>query len=1179
MKTCRILLSGCTALAVGLSTAVGWAAPANQVAIDSLTASAVVGQWPGFLGGDSTPQTDAFTAAGRGREGNPPMQQAGPAPMGAQQQNMASQDAQILLQARKWLAVGDTRRAAEYVNQAKSRGVQYGAFGDTPRKIEDAINMQNNLMANQAQAGNTEGFRRQYATHLLEQCDWLVKWGAMEEAESLAHSVKAMNVVFSPYERNPDMMLNQIAQSRGQAQQQQPGAFPGNFGGQAGPRYDNAVQQAGNFGQTGGVQQAGGAVNYPRYENQAMYQGANQGAIQQVQGLNFPNQPAPAVGIGASVPNDMVAQAETALQQNDANRARQIYLQLEAQGNQLDPATRQRVQDRLALLGRGPQGTPGATGGMEPSALRQQVSADLAEAQRRARERQQVYPREALRVLEDARIRVAQAPLDPDSKGQLLRRVDGDIASMHRYMEENAPQIELDDQNRSVLAEIDRERAERVEIQQRLASLVNEYNMLMDQERFAEAELVARRARDMAPQEPVVQQLMHQSRLIRSIALNRDIRSDSQDGVLRTLASVDEAAIPHPDNEPFRFPDAFTWEALSRNRRPAGADRVRSEREIEIEQKLRTPVSLRFTNAPLSEVIDYLARLAEVNIHLDPQGMAMEGVTSAVPVTVELSSDVSLKSALNLVLEPLRLDYVIKDEVLKITSEQLRDGEVYTQTYNVADLVVPIPNFVPSPNMGLTGYIQQAYENAGVFNRGYRQPPMNGLLAANGAPATNVEIDPAVMANLQPGAPFQNQGNAGLNPGGPGGLNGATQPNFDDLIQLITSTVHPYSWDAVGGNGTLREFDTNLSLVISQTQEVHEEIADLLQQLRRLQDLQVTIEVRFITLNDNFFERIGVDFDFDIDDDSDIPFQVFGRPQDAATTFTASPLNVGAGNPPRDVQDRDHGPSATVGMSMPGVFSSDLDIPVAQGSFPLAVPQFGGFQPGAGAQVGFAILSDLEAFFFIEASQGDRRSNVLQAPKVTLFNGQSATVSDTSQTPFVISIIPVVGDFAAGQQPIVAVLNEGTHLTVNAVASEDRRFVRMTVVPFFSTIEDVNEFTFDGTSTEASAAPTANDLLVGNNNTQINTQSATTVQLPTFSFITVSTTVSVPDGGTVLLGGIKRLSEGRNEFGVPLLSKVPYVNRLFRNVAIGRETQSLMMMVTPRIIIQEEEERMLLQGN
>ncbi len=41
---------------------------------------------------------------------------------------------------------------------------------------------------------------------------------------------------------------------------------------------------------------------------------------------------------------------------------------------------------------------------------------------------------------------------------------------------------------------------------------------------------------------------------------------------------------------------------------------------------------------------------------------------------------------------------------------------------------------------------------------------------------------------------------------------------------------------------------------------------------------------------------------------------------------------------------------------------------------------------------------------------------------------------------------------------------------------------------------------------------------------------------------------------------------------MPILSKIPYISRLFRNVAIGRDAQSLMMMVTPRIIIQEEEE-------
>jgi type II secretory pathway component GspD/PulD (secretin) len=67
----------------------------------------------------------------------------------------------------------------------------------------------------------------------------------------------------------------------------------------------------------------------------------------------------------------------------------------------------------------------------------------------------------------------------------------------------------------------------------------------------------------------------------------------------------------------------------------------------------------------------------------------------------------------------------------------------------------------------------------------------------------------------------------------------------------------------------------------------------------------------------------------------------------------------------------------------------------------------------------------------------------------------------------------------------------------------------------------------------------------------------------------------VPDGGTVLLGGIKRLREGRNMAGVPILNKIPYISRLFKNSGVGRETQSLMLMVTPRIVIYEEEESLL----
>jgi hypothetical protein len=82
------------------------------------------------------------------------------------------------------------------------------------------------------------------------------------------------------------------------------------------------------------------------------------------------------------------------------------------------------------------------------------------------------------------------------------------------------------------------------------------------------------------------------------------------------------------------------------------------------------------------------------------------------------------------------------------------------------------------------------------------------------------------------------------------------------------------------------------------------------------------------------------------------------------------------------------------------------------GSFPQAVPTFGGFQPGSGLQTAFAIKGPKGNLnFAVDLSQGYHQSNVTQAPMVTLMNGQTGYMSDTSQTPFVISQIPVVGAF------------------------------------------------------------------------------------------------------------------------------------------------------------------------
>ncbi|MDZ4781504.1 MAG: hypothetical protein SGJ19_14735 [Planctomycetia bacterium] len=1149
----------------------------------------------------------------------------------------------LLFDARRAMAYGDMNRAKALTEQAAAMKLTYELTDDSPAKLQSTWTRLSELQERDPNSRNTEAYRREYSTLLLEQAEAMLQWRDLEEAERLCNVASQQQVNYGPFDVKPDTLMQRITSAR--TGKEAPGGLVGVTG--EPPKLQPIGAGTPLAGEQPNKQQVAELMRQSRVALQANDLEAAERLAVQAEGVRLPentfaqgeDQPwmlrldiqkarmekargnaAPAVydstldgtrnvAVQATSPFDetsptlapdalpdtepsgtslptppgegpgfaLFQQGEEALRARDVPRAAQLFRQAAGYKDEFDPLTWQRLQDHLQLLSPSATGVAGPGNPAQDAAARQQlaarqVAAELARLEAESGRLMESDPRRAREMLVTAGQMVENSGVEPAIREQLLRRVQRTLTQADLYITNNQGRIELLDSNRDVKGQIDREAKVKVEVEQKLAMLVDDFNRKMDEGRFPEAELIAKQAKELAPDEQVVMQINTQVRQMRRLRNEMDLADLEERGVVDSLTNAKISSQPFDDNKPFQFGDAKEWELLTARRRSLDPrTKMRSEKDLEIEKKLKTPVSLSFQAKPLAEVIDYLGKVAQVNVYLNPQGLSDAGATSDTPVTIDLKSEISLKSALNLILEPLDLTYVIKNDVLNITSHDQKDGSFYPVVYSVADLVIGIPNFVPNSRMGMSGALHDAYGSLGYGGAGggfASHSPISVVASRDGANA-NATINPAILASM--GASESVHTGATQSPigDGPGGIGGGVQPDFDSLIELITSTIQPTTWTDVGGTGAIQEYANNLTLVISQTQDVHEEIADLLEQLRRLQDLQVTIEVRFITLSDQFFERIGVDFDFDLDDDSDRPFQTFGISNDDSDGT--------GGNPTRDTQDRDHGPSTTVGLDPTGNFTSDLDVPFTQGHFPLAVPQFGGYAPGAGATLGFAILSDIEARFLMEAAQGDRRSNIMQAPKVTLFNGQQAIVSDTSQSPFVISVIPVVGDFAAAQQPVIVVLNEGTHMSVQAVVSSDRRFVRMTVVPFFSQIGDVDTFTFTGESstTEDSASEGPDDDTSSRNNTRTTTSAGTTVQLPTFSFTTVTTTVSVPDGGTVLLGGIKRMNEGRNEFGVPLLSKVPYVNRLFKNVGIGHETQSLMMMVTPRIIIQEEEEALL----
>ncbi len=89
-------------------------------------------------------------------------------------------------------------------------------------------------------------------------------------------------------------------------------------------------------------------------------------------------------------------------------------------------------------------------------------------------------------------------------------------------------------------------------------------------------------------------------------------------------------------------------------------------------------------------------------------------------------------------------------------------------------------------------------------------------------------------------------------------IRGGALANYADLLNLIRSTITPDAWDENGGTSTMTS-STELGLGCFCSSRNPRAIADLLRNLRALQNLQVTIEVRFIQLQDTFFEQIGVD--------------------------------------------------------------------------------------------------------------------------------------------------------------------------------------------------------------------------------------------------------------------------------------------------------------------------------
>jgi type II secretory pathway component GspD/PulD (secretin) len=771
----------------------------------------------------------------------------------------------------------------------------------------------------------------------------------------------------------------------------------------------------------------------------------------------------------------------------------------------------------------------------------------------------------ALETLENFCKRVRATKLDGQAIARLCRPVEAKEQSFKLLKAQKDDATHIGKARENFAAEKNKEVTAEMKRQTQVKDLMKQFNTLYKEGKYKEAQLVAQKAHELEPDDPSTEAAVRLAEIHGAADSSTEIQKRKDNIVLRSLNDAEDPGPLVDTKNPLSVDPVMVKILKGRetNKNGISVKPNQTEKEKEIYSKLSQPVTVKFSNVPLRQALYDLQAMKAMNIHLDAAALAAESVNPDAPVSLMVES-ISLKSALNLILSQMHLSYVVQDEVLKVTTEKAARGRLETRVFSVADLVIPVDDYMMPNHANLQSafdrVIDQQKNNLGSNG----STPFGGgkFMLQNGqqtGTSTNASMSTApntASMSTQPGTV-----------GSPMSYTGSVSPTRqtmqDMLIKLVTNTIAPDTWSSVGGAGTIDYMPIGLALVVNQTPDVQEQVADLLDALRKLQDLEVSVEVRIITLAETFFERIGLDFALNIKTDHNTsqfePQIVTGQFKPPGQVNDFSPSRFLAGIRPGGLI----GPQA----GNTGSFTGDLDIPIRSSSFQYAIPPFAypnnpGFN--GGLSMGLAFLSDIQVFMFMEAAQGDRRTNVMQAPKLTLFNGQTATINVSDQQ-FFVSNVNVVG--FGGQIVFVPQNNPfplGVQLAIQAVVSADRRFVRLNLTPTLSNIASaivplfpVTTFitpVFEG-GAQGQPIPF----------TQF-------IQQPQISTVSIQTTVSIPDGGTVILGGLKTLSEGRNEFGPPVLSKLPYINRLFKNVGYGREAQSLLLMVTPRIIINSEEE-------
>jgi general secretion pathway protein D len=566
----------------------------------------------------------------------------------------------------------------------------------------------------------------------------------------------------------------------------------------------------------------------------------------------------------------------------------------------------------------------------------------------------------------------------------------------------------------------------------------------------------------------------------------RRFRSQQDRQFRELLNEAEEKKIPYTDI--LRFPE--NWPDISDVReRTIAEERGLSTADQTLRRALeRSAGTVEYRDTPLAEVFEDIARRGDFNLDVNYRALEALGIDRNTPVALRLR-DVSFARLLRQVIEsvappPSLLDYTAREGVVTVTSKEAINQDVFSKVYDIRDLLIVLtPIQIQNQQFG--------------------------------------QVRSADRGNSQ--NPFQGGGSTT-----PEDLEDQQQELLDDLVELMEQTITPDSWISAGGNGSVNDF--NGTLIVTQTDENHRRIDSLFKQLREAQSVQVTIETRFLTVQRNFLEDVGLDVDFDLNIDGSNS-QRFGSRDENGNFQNNIPIEQNSSSLTRGV-------STGVPGSLGGL------IPQGQESLNLGV----------------SYLDDFAVDVVLRATQASQRSKVLTAPRITLQSGNEASIVVGTVTYFVGDLELVANTNNFNPQP--SSVTSGITFYVRAWVSDDRRFVTLNLQPSLTRLESLQSFTFQEAPQNAGGG--------GTGTTEI--PPTASFQLPVISVTQLQTTVRVPDNGTLLLGGQTLAGEVEREAGVPVLSKIPFLKRLFTNRSNAKDEQVLLILVKPTIVIAREVE-------